>query len=103
MPFEVCRTIGADHPSLPGHFPGEPIVPGVVILDEIFAALNEWHAGARPVAIRSVKFLRPLKPDQSFTIPLAANPPSGNEIDFSCRVDNQVIVEGRLQVPSSPS
>ena len=39
MTFEVRRMIGADHPSLPGHFPGAAIVPGVVILDEIVAAL----------------------------------------------------------------
>jgi 3-hydroxyacyl-[acyl-carrier-protein] dehydratase len=40
MNFEGRRTISADHPSLPGHFPGTPIVPGVVILDEILAALT---------------------------------------------------------------
>jgi len=39
MIFEVCRVIRADHPSLPGHFPGAPLVPGVVILDEVLEAL----------------------------------------------------------------
>ena len=39
MSFEVDRTIPSDHPSLPGHFPDRPIVPGVVILDEVVAAL----------------------------------------------------------------
>ena len=43
MTFEVTRAIRADHPSLPGHFPGTPLVPGVVILDEIVAALAEWR------------------------------------------------------------
>ena len=103
MNFEVCRKIGADHPSLPGHFPGAPIVPGVVILDEILVALSEWREDSRPSVMRSVKFLRPLMPEQSFTIRLAAKRENENEIDFSCRVEDRVIVEGRLQVCSQPS
>jgi len=98
MNFEGRRTIGADHPSLPGHFPGTPIVPGMVILDEILAALTEWRGGSHVTAIRAVKFLAPLKPQQPFTICLSAGQDAEDEVDFSCRVDDRVIVEGRLQV-----
>ena len=98
MNFEGRRTIGADHPSLPGHFPGTPIVPGMVILDEILAALTEWRGGSHVAAIRAVKFLAPLKPQQPFTICLSAGQDAEDEVDFSCRVDDRVIVEGRLQV-----
>jgi 3-hydroxyacyl-[acyl-carrier-protein] dehydratase len=92
------RTISADHPSLPGHFPGTPIVPGVVILDELLAALTEWREDSHVTAIRAVKFLAPLKPQQPFTICLSAGQDAEDEVDFSCRVDDRVIVEGRLQV-----
>src|SRR5437764_6179023 len=68
MSFEVCRAIRADHPSLAGHFPGEPIVPGVVILDEVAAALAKWREDCQLTGIRAVKFVLPLKPEQSFTI-----------------------------------
>ena len=98
MNFEVRRTIDAGHPSLPGHFPGTPIVPGVVILDEILAALTECRRGSRVTAIHAVKFLAPLKPQQPFTICLSAGQDAEDEVDFSCRVDDRVIVEGRLQV-----
>jgi 3-hydroxymyristoyl/3-hydroxydecanoyl-(acyl carrier protein) dehydratase len=98
MNFEGRRTISADHPSLPGHFPGTPIVPGVLILDEILAALTEWRGGSHVTAIRAVKFLAPLKPQQPFTICLSAGQDADDEVDFSCRVDDRVIVEGRLQV-----
>ena len=98
MNFEIRRTIDAGHPSLPGHFPGTPIVPGVVILDEILAALTEWRAGSHVTAIRAVKFLAPLKPQQPFTICLSAGRDAEGEVDFCCRFDDRVIVEGRLQV-----
>lgn len=98
MNFEVRRTISADHPSLPGHFLGAPIVPGVVILDEIVAALAEWREGSHVTVINAVKFLAPLKPDQPFIICLAVNQKAEGEVAFRCRVEDQVIVEGRLQV-----
>ena len=98
MNFEVRRTIDADHPSLLGHFPGAPVVPGVVILDEILAALTEWREASRLTAIRAVKFLLPLKPEQPFTISLSAVKDAEGEVDFCCRVEGRVIVEGRLQV-----
>ena len=102
MSFEVRRTISAGHPSLPGHFPGAPVVPGVVILDEIFTALTEWREDSQVTSIHIVKFLVPLKPEQPFTIYLSAGQDAEGEVDFSCRVEDRVIVEGRLQVSCRP-
>ena len=101
--FEVHRRIGAEHPSLPGHFPDAPVVPGVVILDEVFAALAEWRDNFQVATVRGVKFLVPLKPEQPFTIRLSANTKAGDEVDFCCRVKERVIVEGRLQLRDSAS
>src|SRR5919201_5263818 len=97
MNFEICRTIGADHPCLPGHFPGAPIVPGVVILDQILDALTKWREGCQLTTIHVVKFLVPLKPAQAFTIGLSVGK-SVDEIDFCCRVEDRLILEGRLEV-----
>jgi len=55
--------IAAAHPSFPGHFPGHPIVPGVILLDRIAAAI-ERAGGGRLARIASVKFLAPLGPDE---------------------------------------
>jgi len=55
--------VAADHPALPGHFPGQPIVPGVLILDHVLQRLQA--AGRRGVAtLPRVKFLAPLLPDE---------------------------------------
>jgi 3-hydroxyacyl-[acyl-carrier-protein] dehydratase len=98
MTFEASCVIPPDHPSLAGHFPGTPIVPGVVVLDEVAAALATWRKGSRLIGIPFVKFLAQIKPGQLFTI--AFNAPGNAQIDFCCRVDGRVVVEGRLEIGS---
>src|SRR6266536_6013111 len=98
MTFEVRRIISADHPSLPGHFPGAPLVPGVVILDEVLAALIEWRQDSQLTGIRTVKFLAPLQPEQAFTISLSVRNEHAAEVNFCCRAEDRVIVEGQLEV-----
>jgi 3-hydroxyacyl-[acyl-carrier-protein] dehydratase len=100
MTFETSRMIMADHPSLPGHFPDAPLVPGVVILDEVLAALRDWQKNYELSAIRAVKFLYPLKPEQQFAICLSANNGDPGEVSFCCRIEGRVIAEGQLEVYS---
>lgn len=97
MSFEVSRQIPADHPSLAGHFPDAPIVPGVVVLDEVISALGEWREDSHVIGIPFVKFLAPIQPGESFAIVLDAAK-SAEQIDFCCRVDGRVVVEGRLEI-----
>jgi 3-hydroxymyristoyl/3-hydroxydecanoyl-(acyl carrier protein) dehydratase len=59
--------ISSAHPSLPGHFPGRPIVPGVVLLDHVAAALERVGMG-RLRHIGNVKFRTPLLPEQDATL-----------------------------------
>ena len=98
MTFEVHHAIAADHPSLPGHFPDAPLVPGVLILDEVRAALHDWQKDYELTAIRTAKFLQPLKPEQQFAICLSANNDHPSEVNFCCRIDGRVIAEGQLEV-----
>ena len=98
MTFEVRQAISADHPSLPGHFPDAPLVPGVVILDEVLGALLEWREDCQLTGIRTVKFLLPLKPEQTFSICLSTSNDGAGDVNFSCRIEDRVIVEGQLEV-----
>jgi 3-hydroxymyristoyl/3-hydroxydecanoyl-(acyl carrier protein) dehydratase len=68
--------IAASHPALPGHFPGHPVVPGVLLLEAVLAALPQ-HAGGAPrvTGFPAVKFLAPLLPEQEFDIVFAAKRP----------------------------
>lgn len=61
----VEARFATDHPTAAGHFPGDPIIPGAVLLDEVLAALAP-ERGA--IEIRWVKFLRPVRPGDRLLI-----------------------------------
>ena len=61
-------VIDADQPCLPGHFPGQPLVPGVVILDHVVAAIEAAHGALGPLRLPQVKFVQPLLPDETAEI-----------------------------------
>ncbi len=64
-------VIAHDHPALPGHFPGRPIVPGVVVLDRVLAAIEAAGGqAAGPLRLPQVKFLQPLLPGETARIEL---------------------------------
>lgn len=53
-----------DHPAFAGHFPGQPLLPGVVLLAEALEVLlREAPAsvGTQP-RVSAVKFLAPVRP-----------------------------------------
>ena len=100
--FKAQRVVPADHPSLPGHFPDAPIIPAVVIADEIAAAVSEWRPDYETVGINTLKFLAPLKPDQPFVISLSSKEQLADEIDVICGVEGRVIVRGRLLLRRRP-
>ncbi|KGQ19092.1 Dehydratase [Lysobacter dokdonensis DS-58] len=65
-------VVPSDHPSLPGHFPGHPVVPGVVVLDRVFDAIEAAHGPLGAVRLPQVKFVQPLLPGQHAQVLLEA-------------------------------
>jgi 3-hydroxyacyl-[acyl-carrier-protein] dehydratase len=69
MSFELETMIDPAHPALPGHFPGNPVVPAVVLLAEVAAAIEAaLGPRARLTGLPGVKFLAPLAPGERFRI-----------------------------------
>src|SRR3954470_8000830 len=98
MTFKAIRIIRADHPSLPGDFPHTALVAWRVIFDGFIAVLAEWRQNSHLNGIRIVKFLAPLQPEQAFTISLSLRNEHGAELNFCCRAEERIIVEGQLEV-----
>ena len=55
--------IRADDPAFDGHFPGLPILPGVVLLAEVLGAIERTTGQSLgALTIRSAKFHAPVSP-----------------------------------------
>ena len=97
--------ISADHPSLSGHFPGRPVVPGVLILDRVRALLALEFPRLCLQRLTQVKFLRPLLPEQSAIVHWQSDSISAAELRVKFRLeDNQGILASgdlRLAVPQA--
>lgn len=91
--MESLHTIGADHPALPGHFPGHPIVPGVVILDRLVEDLAA-RTGARAAGVKRMKFTRPLAPGEEFRVEWGE--PQKGGVRFSVKVGAEMLASGQL-------
>lgn len=63
-------VVDAAHPSLSGHFPGNPIVPGVVVLNRVVEAIEALHGPRASMRLPQVKFLQPLLPGEPARIEL---------------------------------
>lgn len=85
----------ADHPALPGHFPGDPLVPGAALLDRVIAAIAE-NLGCRVTEIRSAKFLRPLRAEE--TCYLQVQPRQDGALTITCTADNAKVMTAVLAV-----
>ena len=96
MSFQARRTVASDHPALVGHFPGNPIVPGVLILDEVLQAARQWRGQLLLRRVVSLKFTSTLKPDNAFDINLSED--GSSHIEFECLLGGSKFASGRLEV-----
>jgi len=90
--------IPADHPSLAGHFPGDPVVPGVVVVDHVLTAVESW-LGPLPDALRlpQVKFMHSLLPGMDAVIELQR---SGRLVRFRVLADDRLLASGDIELPA---
>jgi 3-hydroxymyristoyl/3-hydroxydecanoyl-(acyl carrier protein) dehydratase len=86
-------VVPLDHPSLPGHFPGRPVVPGVVVLDRVLDAIEATYGPLGALRLPQVKFMQPLLPGESADIALEGGAPRWR---FQVTRDGAAIATGEV-------
>ena len=96
-------TLPADHPSAAGHFPGNPIIPGALLLDAVIAAAT---GEAPDVLVHNTKFLRPVPHGTVLQLrwqEAGLQEAGGTKIRFECRTgDDALVLSGTLTAGATP-
>jgi len=91
----VERGFPPDHASAPGHFPGNPIIPGALLLSEVLRAIEtEFGNTLYPFQIKSAKFLHPVRPGDRLLIEFSG--PDGKKIKFNCSAAGTQVLAGEV-------
>jgi len=96
---QISLDVPMDHPAFAGHFPGQPLMPGALLLSEVLEAMSGVPAlvarlGDRPT-LAVAKFLSPVRPGDSLMIALQPDPAGARGVRFEVRCGAHVMVNGR--------
>lgn len=83
------------HPSLEGHFPGNPVIPGVVIIEKVLHTISQEKSSSN-YKIAMAKFLQPLIPPATMTVHLSEN--AENRFNYKVMTETDVISNGIIEI-----
>lgn len=90
---QSAEAVPIDHPCLAGHFPGNPIVPGTLILERVIELVTQRNPESCVSEVINAKFIQPLLPGQVFELRVEEKP---GLISFECVVNEKSIATGKL-------
>lgn len=90
--------IPLDHPAFAGHFPGQPLLPGVSLLSEVLEAVLRNPALAAQVGpaprLGAAKFLSPVRPGSTLSIQFTESPTA---LRFEVKVAERSVASGHFE------
>lgn len=89
----IMLRFAPDHPTAAGHFPGNPIIPGALLLAEVVreiaASLGQELDAA---TVKSAKFFHPVRPGDGVRIEYEVS--GQHQIRFQCSVAETRVLTG---------
>jgi 3-hydroxyacyl-[acyl-carrier-protein] dehydratase len=87
-----------DHPAFAGHFPGQPLLPGVTLLSEVLEAVMRdatlsARVGPAP-RLGAVKFLAPVRPGATLAVRFE---PTDTALRFEVRDGARAVASGHFE------
>lgn len=87
-------VVDPHHPALEGHFLGNPLLPGVVLLDHVICVAEgwlgkDWRVGGLP----QVKFVSPLRPGDQADVRLVRRE---ERVHFTVTCRGTMVAQGIL-------
>ena len=95
MSHSAVLTFQAGHPATDGHFPGDPIIPGAVLLQAIARRLEQATPGLRCAEIVSAKFHTPIRPGDTIALEWSEHEQTRR---FTARLGTAPAVSGSLRL-----
>jgi AMP-binding enzyme C-terminal domain len=96
---QLTLEVPPDHPALAGHFPGQPLLPGALLLAQVLEAVRSVPAlGARlgpHPTLAAAKFLAPVRPGSTLVIDLVPEAGAARGLSFEVRCGEVVALSGR--------
>jgi 3-hydroxymyristoyl/3-hydroxydecanoyl-(acyl carrier protein) dehydratase len=93
MMGKLILQLAADHPTGAGHFPGNPIIPGALLLAEVLRCIESAEgAGYASCNVKNAKFPHPARPGEMVEIDYARS--AQGSITFDCVVAGNKVLSG---------
>lgn len=99
---ECVKSFAPETPFFAGHFPGDPIVPGVILAEALAQtaglAAGQPGRGFRLAALRTIKFPSAARPSERIHLHARKAGVVGPLWQFECRalIEDRVVAEGTI-------
>lgn len=91
--------VPADSLWFSGHFPEDPILPGIAQLGAVFDAINQSHdQGLRICSVSRVRFKQIIRPDDSLAITASLRKDPADSYGFRITVEGELVCSGVMTV-----
>lgn len=94
---KLTLHIAENHPTGAGHFPGNPIIPGALLLAEVLHCIGQAEGlNITSCNVKSAKFQHPARPGDRVEIEYSYS--AQGLIDFKCTVAEIRVLSGVISV-----
>ena len=99
--IQATARVDKDSPWFSGHFPGEPILPGVAQISLVCEAVKrhkEAKRSSQVKEIRKIRFRRVIRPEETILMQILPNDQKIESYKFKVLVNNELACNGIIVI-----